>query len=145
MSTNREAARDALVTLLAAALVGVGLPAKTVTGAKVETLQGLTPLVGVLPAGTLRERFTFQGDRPTFSFEVQVWVIQSATSWTFANSIDALDRIESLIAGVYETNRRTANWEFIEYAGASSILEIEVAGIPYYLERIPTTAKLARS
>lgn len=145
MSTNREVARDALVILLRAALVGVGLPAKTVTGAKVETLQGLTPLVGVLPTGTLRERFTYQGDKPIFSFDVQVWVIQSAAGWTFANSIDALDEIESLIAGVYESERRTANWEVIEYAGASSILEIEVAGIPYYLERIPTIAKLARS
>ncbi len=145
MSTGREASRDALVTLLAAALIGVGKPVKTVTGSKVESLQGLTPLVGVLPTGTLRERMTFQGDRPTFGFELQTWVIQSATSWTFANSIDALDNIEARIAAVFEAARGTATWEVIEYAGASSVLEIEVAGIPYYLERIPSIVKLARS
>lgn len=145
MSTNREASRDALVTLLADALIGDGLPVKTVTGSKVESLQGLTPLVGVLPTGTLRERMTFQGDRPTFGFELQTWVIQSATGWTFANSIDALDEIESLIASVYEAARGTATWEVIEYAGVSSVLEIEVAGIPYYVERTPTIIKLARS
>ena len=145
MSTGRDAARDALVALLATALVGGGLPVKTVTGSKVESLQGLTPLVGVLPTGTLRERMTFQGDKPTFGYEIQTWVIQSATSWTFANSIDALDNIEARIAAVFEAARGTANWETIEYAEASSVLEIEVAGIPYYLERTPVLVKLVRS
>ncbi len=145
MSTSREAARDALVTLLSAALVGGGLPCKTVTGSKVEGLQGLTPLTSVLSAGTLRERMTFQGDRPTFFLEVQAWVMQSDTDWTNAQAEDALDRIESIIAGVYEAARATATWEIIEYAGATTVVEMAVAGIPYYLERIPTAVKLAKS
>lgn len=145
MSTSRETARDALVTLLTAALVGVGLPVKTVTGSKVENLQGLTPLVSVLSAGTLRERLTFQGDSATFSLEVQTWVLQSVAGWTNAQAEDALDRIESLIAGVYEAARGTAVWEIIEYAGTTTVFEMAVAGIPYYLERIPSIVKLARS
>ncbi len=145
MSTSRETARDALVILLEAALVGDGLPVKTVTGSKVESLSGLTPLVSVLSAGSLRERMTFQGDSATFSLEVQIWVLQSVTGWTNAEAEDALDRIESLIAGVYESARRTANWEIVEYASATTISEISVAGIPFYLERIPTTVKLVKS
>jgi len=145
MSTSRETARDALVTLLTAALVGVGLPVKTVTGSKVESLSGLTPLVSVLSAGSFRERVTFLGDMAAFSFEIQTWVLQSVAGWTNAQAEDALDRIESLIAEVYESARGTANWEVVEYAGPTTILEIAVAGIPYYMERIPTTAKLARS
>lgn len=145
MSTSRETARDALVTLLETALVGDGLPAKTVTGSKVESLSGLTPLVSVLSAGTMREHLTFQGDRAIFTLEVQVWVLQSVTGWTNAQAEDALDRIESLIAATYETARATANWEIVEYANATAISELSVAGIPYYMERIPTTVKLAKS
>ena len=145
MSTSRETARDALVTLLEAALVGDGLPVKTVTGSKVESLSGLTPLVSVLSAGTMREHLTFQGDRAIFSLEVQIWVLQAVTGWTNAQAEDALDRIESLIAATYEAARGTANWEIVEYTSPTAISELAVAGIPYYLERIPTTVKLAKS
>ena len=144
MSTSRESTRKALVSLLTAALVGTDLPCKTVTGSKVESLSGLTPLVSVLSAGSLREPMTFQGNRATFSFEVQVWVLQATTGWTNAQAEDAIDRIESLIAEVCESNRRTDNWEIV-LAGATTVLEMAVAGIPYYMERIPLTAQLIRS
>jgi len=144
MSTSRETARDALVALFNTALVGTGLPVKTVTGSKVKSLEGLTPLVSVLSAGTLRERLTFQGDHPTFYLEVQIWMRQAATGWTDAQAEDALDRIESLIAEVYEGNRGTANWAVLEYNGPSSIMEISVGGSAYYVERIPTIVKLVK-
>lgn len=145
MSTSRETARDALVTLLTAALVGTGLPTKTVTGAKVTSLKGLTPLVSVLSAGTLRERVTFMGDMPTFYLEVQVWVRQACTGWTNAQAEDALDTIESLIAAVYQDNRGTANWAALEFNGASSIREVSVGGGPFYMERLPTLVKLTQA
>jgi hypothetical protein len=144
MSTSRETVRDALVTLLQAALVGDGLPVKTVTGSKVTDLSGLTPLVSVLSAGTLRERMTFMGDKPTFHLEVQVWVLQATTGWTNAQAEDALDKIEALIAGVYEDNRGGAAWEVLEYNGPTSVMEMAVAGVPYYVERIPTLVKLVK-
>lgn len=144
MSTSRETVRDALVTLLTAALVGTGLPAKTVTGSKVTTLKGLTPLVAVLSAGTLRERLTFQGDIPTFYLEVQVWVRQACTGWTNAQAEDALDEIEALIAGVYQDNRGTAYWEVLEYNGPSSVVEMSIGGAAFYVERIPTIGKLVK-
>lgn len=139
MSTSRETARDALVTLLTSALSET---VKTVTGSKVTNLQGLTPLVSVLSAGSFRERMTFMGDKPTFQLEVQVWVMQATTGWTNAQAEDALDAIEALIAATYESARGTATWEVIEYSAPSQVLEIAVAGIPYYMERIPTTVKL---
>jgi hypothetical protein len=145
MSTSRESARDALVTLLSASLVGTGLPCKTVTGSKVEELTGLTPLTAVLSAGSVRERMTFQGDRPTFKLNVQVWVRQACDGWTNAEAEDALDEIESIIAGVYESNRRTDNWEMLEYAGNTTVVEVSVSGVKYYLEIIPTLVKVAKS
>lgn len=145
MSTNRETARDALATLLTAALVGAGLPVKTVTNSNVKELEGLTPLVGVLSGGTMRERLTFQGDEATFYLEVQVFVLQAGTGWTNAQAEDALDRIESLIAGVYEDNRGTANWAVLEYDGRSTVIEITVEGKLYFMERIPTVVRTTKS
>lgn len=142
MSTSREAVRDALVTLLAAALTGT---VKTVTGSKVTTLSGLTPLVSVLSAGTERERMTFMGDRPTFYLDVQVWVLQETSGWTNEQAEDAIDSIEALIAGVVESNRNTATWEVLEYDSPSVVGEMEVAGTPYYMERILLLAKLVKS
>jgi len=145
MATSREAARDALVTLLSAALVGTGKPVKTVSGSKVESLEGATPLVVVLSRGSERERLTFQGDRATFYMVIQTWVLQSASGWTQAQAEDAVDSIEALIAATLEANQGTANWEILAYEGRSTILEAVVAGVPYYVETTPIAVRLARS
>jgi len=145
MSTSRETIRDALVTLLSTALVGAGLPCKTVVGSKVKALEALTPLVAVLSGGTLRERITFMGDKPTFYFELQVWVLQEGTGWTNAQAEDALDRIESLIAGVYESERGTANWAVLEHDGRTTVIEVTVDGKLYFMERIPTVVQTTKS
>lgn len=144
-STSREVVRDALVTLLAAEMVGAGLPVKTVVGSKVGDLAGLTPLVAVLSGGTTRERITFLGAMPRFFLEVQVWVIQEATGWTTAEAEDALDRIESLIAGVFADNVNTGNWTTLEYDGRSTVMELSVAGLPYYMERIPVVVSTSKA
>jgi len=144
MSTSRETIRDALVTLLAAKLVGTDLPVKTVTGSKVDDLAGLTPLVAVLSGGTRRQRLTFMGTIPTFYLEVQVWVRQATTGWTNAQAEDALDRIESLIADVLAENVNEDNWTILEYDGRSTVVELMVAGIPFYMERIPVIVSTSK-
>jgi hypothetical protein len=145
MSTSRETSRDALVTLLTAALVGVGLPAKTVTGSKPDTLTGETPLVSVLSAGSERPRLTVDGNRGIMYLTIHVWVQQATTGWTNAQAEDALDEIESLIAGVIETNRETSNWMVLEYTARTTVLDVEVEGNRYYREVIPIRAQLKGS
>lgn len=136
MATSREAARDALKILLEAALVGAGLPVKTVTASKVKSLKGLTPLVTVLSGGTLREPGPI--NHPLFHLEIQVFVLQQGTGWSLAEAEDALDTIESLIAGVYEDNRGTVVWSLLEYEGPTTVIEATSDGDLYYLETIPT-------
>jgi len=145
VTTSRETIRDALVTLLTTALVGAGLPVKTVAGSKVGTLAGVTPLVVILSAGTNRERVTFQGTIPTFFLEIQVWVRQATTGWTNANAEDALDEIEALIAGVFADEVATANWSLLEYSDRTTVLELTVAGIAYYMERLPVTVSTTKA
>lgn len=146
MATSRQTARDALKTLLEAALVGDGLPCKTVTASKAETLEGLTPLVVILSRGSSRERLTYQGDRATFRLLVQVWLLQeSGANWTQADAEDALDTIESIIADTYESNQQTTNWELLRYSDETRVFEATVAGVPYYVESIPTEIQLTHN
>ena len=145
MATSRKTARENLATLLEAQLVGTGKPVKTVSDSKVESLEGETPLVVVLSDGSNRERMTFQGDRATFYFLIQTWVLQSASGWTQAQAEDALDNIEALVAGTLEANQGGSYWEILAYEGRSTILEAIVAGVPYYVETAPVVARLARN
>lgn len=145
LTTSRETARDALVALLEPALVGTGLPVKTISGSKQTGLEGITPLVTVLSGGSERVALSFQGNQATFSFNIQVWVLQSASGWTHAQSEDALDNIESRIAQVFETNRNNDTWEVLEYGSPTTVSEVAVAGVPYYVESIPTRVRLAKN
>lgn len=137
MASNRETARDALVALLETALVGSGLPVKTVVGSKVTSLEGVTPLVQVLGRGSERTALTTAGDWAIFLFSIQIFVLQSKDDWTYANAEDALDAIEALIAGICEDEDRTDNWEVLQYDGPTSIMAVVSSGTPYYLESIP--------
>jgi len=142
VATSRETVRDALVTLLDAALSGT---VKTVTGSKVGDMAGKTPLVAVLSSGVSRERMTFLGTIPTFYLEIQTWVRQATTDWTNAQAEDALDTIESLIAGVIEDNVETDDWTSLEYAGQSVVMDLIGGGISYYMERIPLRVNMAKA
>lgn len=139
MATNRETIRDALVTLLSAALVGAGKLAETCTGSKVTDLTAKTPLVAVFGRGSGRERPPFFEGVPTFYLEIQVLVRQAYTGWTNAEAEDRLDAIEAVIAGVILTNGVTANWRQIDYDGPSEMSEAKELsnGILYFLEKIP--------
>lgn len=145
MASSRKASREALAVLLEAALVGTGLPVKTVSDSKQTSLEGTTPLVTVLSTGSEREPLTFQGDQTNFLLSVQVWVLQSGTDWTLAQAEDALDAIEALIAATYESNRGTGTWDVLERTGPTTVVEVAVAGVPHYLENVPTRVRLAHT
>lgn len=143
MATSRETARDALTTLLTAGLSGT---AQEVVGHRVSDPAGKTPVVAVLSGGSLRERLTFQGTRPTFYLTIQVLVLaEDATGYTEADAEDTLDTLEAAIAGILESNWRTTTWESIEQTGQSEVLDVAIGGHAYYLEVIPVAMKLAQT
>jgi len=146
MSTSRETVRDGLVALLAPALVGEGLPVKTVTGSKVLDMTGQI-LVMVLSKGSSRPAGTAMGNFADFALEIYVFVPQSGTDWTATQAEDTLDAIEALIAGVIEDNRRTDLWGYLMYDGDSRVGETDPAleGTPYYIEVIPIMIKIFQS
>lgn len=143
MTTNRETVRDALTTLLTAGLSGI---AQEVVGHKLSDPAGKTPMVAVLSTGTLRQRFTFQGTRPTFYLTVQVLVLaEDATGYTEADAEDKLDLLEKEIAGILESNWRTTNWQGLEQTGPSEVMDVSIGGHAYYLEVIPIAVEVGKS
>lgn len=149
MSTSRETARDELVDLLMTDLVSALAQAVIGHRPTITDLQGRKALVAVVNAGTLRKRMTMQGDRPTFYFEVQSWVLKTTTGWTVADAEDRLDSIEQQIAATFETNRKgpgsPSEWEILQYDDRSNIVDVEVDGVPYAVEAIPVSTMLVKS
>jgi len=142
MATNRETVRDALTALLTAGLSGI---AQEVVGHRVSDPAGKTPVVAVLSGGSLRERLTFQGTRPTFYLTIQVLVLaEDATGYTEADAEDKLDLLEKTIAGILESNWRTASWSGLTWE-RSEVLDVAIGGHAYYLEIIPVTVQVAQS
>ena len=95
-------------------------------------------------AGTFRERVTFTEDLPRFKLNVIIYTHQSKGAWTDASACDTVDKLEALLAQVIETYRATADWDLIEYAGPSTIEEIELGtgGNRYYKETVPLLINL---
>jgi len=142
MATSRETARDALTTLLDAGLT----TKQEVVGHKLADPAGKSPIVAVLSAGTLRQRLTFQGTRPTFYLTIQVLVLaEDQAGYTEADAEDTLDTVESEIAAVLEDNWRTSSWESLEQTGPSEVIDVSIGGVAYYLEEIPVAMSLATS
>jgi len=142
MATSRETARDALTTLLSSGLSGT---VQSVVGHRISDPAGQTPVVGVLSAGSVRERFTFQGTVPTFYLSIQILVLaEDATGYTEADAEDKLDTVEAAIAGILESNWSTSNWSALQ-PGRSDVFDVSIGGHAYLLEVIPVAMKLAKS
>lgn len=141
-NTNRKDLRDDLKTLFTDELVGENLPVKTVEDSKVTSLEGETPLLSILSAGSTRGRMTPEGFRAGFRFTLQVWVIQSMSGWSYADAEDALDDIEADIADIISDNAVTSDWDHLELDGESEVNEAVVSGVPYYMESIPIAVYL---
>lgn len=144
MAADRETARDALATLLTAALVGSGKPAQAVYNYRKGEWSGLFPVVEVSSRTSTRTQMTRAGSRATFGLQVDVYVLYALDdgTWTEALAEDALDEIEHLIAGAVEQNQTTAPWKSLSYAGNSERMDVTIGGVPYIWETIPLVAEV---
>ncbi len=147
MASNRETARDKVVALLLADLVGTGKPAAQVLGhkaGKTDMAAGV-PLVCVLSHATHRERMTNQGSRATFTFEIHSLVLAASadgTTWTEANAEDRLDLIEATIAGTVDTFNNAPVTVGRIGLGESAVGELVIGGEAYLEEIIPCVVEI---
>lgn len=148
MAANRETARDKVVALLLADLVGSGKPAAQVLGhkaGKADFAAG-TPLVCVLSHATHRERMTRQGSRAAFTLEIHTLVLAASAdgTWTEAMAEDRLDLIEATIAGTVDTFNNAQKTDAVAMIGLgdSEVGELPIGGEAYLEEITPCTVEI---
>jgi len=142
---NRETGRDALVTLLTAALVGSGKPAQAVYGYKKADFGGQSPVVIVGSAGTMPEQKAVTSrQKNTFYFNIYVFTLfaEEGTEWGEDDAEDRTDLIEKTIRETLADNRSNDTWAYIGYDGRSVVDEILVAGVEYKRETIPVLMEI---
>jgi len=148
MAANRETARDKVVALLLADLVGSGKPAAQGLGHKAgkSDFAAGTPLVCVLSGGTHRERMTRQGSRATFTLEIHTLVLAASTdgTWTEAMAEDRLDLIDATIAGTVDTFNNAEKTDTVQVIGLgdSEMGELAIGGEAYLEEITPCTVEI---
>lgn len=136
MSISRKQGREALATLLKNSVPA----AQAVYAYKIGDIQGQSPVLSVMGAGTMRTPVTFAGNRPTYYYEIHVFVLDaiSAQNWSEQDVENTLDQVELEVGRAIETNRVAPNvWQALDYAERSLIRDVEIGGVPYVEEIIP--------
>jgi hypothetical protein len=141
MSYTRETARDALASLLSAALVGTGLPAQAFYGYPVADFQSQSPVVVLRSAGSERTMETMSTRRKSFlHYDIISFTLyaDAASSWTEANAEDKLDAIEQVVDETLAANLvNGTTWADIGYDGKSTTGNVTIGGEQFRFELIP--------
>ena len=135
---DRKTIREAFATLLTSALTA----AQVVYDHQPGDFGGQSPAVTVGSGGSSRPPMTFQGNQTTVYLDVDVFVLTSESaggSYTQADAEDALDQVETQLAGVIaaDANQENGTWNTLDYADRSQTEFVIVDGKEYKRERIP--------
>jgi hypothetical protein len=140
MSYSRETARDALATLLEAALVGSGKPCEAFYGYQVADFGGRSPIAMLVSDGSERDQQTMSTRRVSvFHFLIVSFTLYKGASWTEAQSQDAMDSIEQIVDETLAANLvNGTTWSDIGYDGKTSTGIVQIlGGDSYRYESIP--------
>ncbi len=151
-SPNREAARDALATLIDASMGPAGDGAVTeVLNYSTVDLQGRTPVVMVFADGTNRSKREGFGPDSYFATEARLRIAlfvalpsPTDTAYTHQDAEDKLDLIDKRIADVVIASDSAAQWKALRYEpGFSQPTDVELpGGHRYIMETFSLIAKL---
>jgi len=140
--TDRKDYREDLGVVLAAALVGTGLPATAFTDhlPKSSEFDGRSPFVCMASAGSDidRQTSTLLGKFYIHYINVLVFVARADTA-----AEDALDNCYAVIADALEANKSTSNWNGLQQVERSIIDATPEGwgGQPYWVETIPVSLR----
>lgn len=141
MSYTRETARDALASLLSAALVGAGKPAQAVYGYPVSDFQQQSPVVVLRSAGSERTMETMSTRRKSLLYlDLMAFTLyaDAASNWTEADAEDQLDSIEQIVDETVAANLvNGTTWADIGYDSKTTTGNVTIGGEQYRYEVIP--------
>lgn len=135
-ATNRKTVRKAFAALLATAMVGVGKPVQAVYDFRKGDFQGQSPVVVVSGDGDKRLRFTFEGVKPAYHLQIDIFVLYARTdgTWTEDMAEDVLDDIGLILADTVSDNRKSTDWIELYYTEFSQRLDVVIGGLDYIRE-----------
>jgi hypothetical protein len=144
---DRKALREALAALLAAALVGTGLPVNAVYSYQVADTKGKSPVVFVTSAGAWRRNPEHSARSTSIAYlDVNILVLYSdgTVNWTEQHSEERLDLIEKKIGEIVANSSEdpTQPWMYLDFAGRSEVTSVVIGGKDYSWEIIPLNATL---
>ena len=138
-SVNRETSRDALALLLQTALVGSGLPVGAVFNYRPAMFSAVPAVVASSDGSERLDETLDNAYEDHFFLLVFVFVPYAiaGSTWGPDDAEDAIDLIEKMIADVIMDNRNTANWEYIEFTGRTTIDDIVIGSEEFKRETLP--------
>jgi len=136
---SRETVRDAVATLLEAALVGVGKPAQAVYNYQIEDFGEQSPVVVVSSGPSHRGRLDSKelGDT-AFAIDIYAFVLYATEdgTWTEANSEDSLDGLEKAIIDALVDGFDSQPWLFVDMPDWSLVQPIMIGENEYRRESV---------
>ena len=145
--SNRQNIKDKIKELLQAHLID-DLPDdafgnKTIYAALKFDLEGQSPVVCVVPAGTEHRALTPKGLYPIHAIDIHIFIkyASDADDWTEEDADNELGDLAEKIGGFVAVNRVGTAWKALKYRGGSTVgLEEDIAGTSYLHEIIPLEA-----
>ena len=138
--TTRKAARVALTAILRAAMTTceeINSYYKSDSGAK-------SPVLCIHSLSTQAIPLTFQGSRPSYIFDIVVWVKRDGIGITEATAEDALDDVAAQLYTVIESHASGgAVWNSLTYSGRSTAIDVDLGGNAYWMEVTPLIMECA--
>lgn len=132
---NRGAYRKQIASLLA----------DSITVADVDNhqseLDGRSPVVRVMSAGSNRPDVESSGYYSQFRFVLQAWVLAEPQSgYTLADAEDVLDDVEAEIASWVENSQNIPEWwAGIQYSTFSNVSKVKIGGEMWLTEDVMIT------
>lgn len=134
---TRKQGREALGALLDSELAGAGKPVQVVYPYLVEDFQAQSPTMAVASAGMRGEPFTFAALRPQFAYNVLTFVTRTSGGNGIEQAAEnTLDEVAQALFVVVSANKKTADWECLQYdEGMSQLVAwTSETGGKYWLE-----------
>lgn len=139
MSSQREDARKALVTLLETLVGGEPSDVKVVYDHMPANFKNQSPVIVVSSAGSARSKLAFQSVKSAYRVMLTLLVAYPAAGDAMAeHEVETLlDAIEERISDIVHSHNKTDQWKALSYADISSVDSVLIGGKEYRREVIP--------
>lgn len=119
-------------------MVGAGNTCQAAYDYMKTTFDGQSPVIVIGSSGTLPTGMTFEGWKLSYYYDIIALIArESEAEYTEEDADDALDDVAQELMETLQANRKTADWQCLEFDGPSVPAPASVGGDPYWMEITP--------